>query len=164
MEVTLLKVLYGVWNPKLNGLKVVDIRGIAVLKNETGQRIIHSPSITTECAGLESHEIAANPGEMICYVKQQIKPGESFDSRVVIGKEPEMTRWIGYYYFEPQMAPSEVEIREGFLWVMNVPVLVSVFQAYPLNVRQELKRLIGLKDLTEYQQRRVEELFQGVGA
>lgn len=119
------------FNVALNGLTKKEILGKTVLVNETKRRIVHSLSVPSYGERLGSNEIAANPGECILYVNQDLSPNlQNKNVYVIIAVEESIRHWIRIFYFEPYLDPSMVRISSGKLVVLDVPVPESVLKNY----------------------------------
>lgn len=76
------------------------------MKSNTEKRVVCSPEVML--GGELCDEIAAEPGQVICFVDQSVyrKGNKDIVSWVVVGYEIEIMRRIDFYFCHPCMAPS----------------------------------------------------------
>jgi len=154
MEVEVIRCLFGVWQgSNYKGLTPVVVLTKTILINKTNERIVYSSP--TETIQGESHEIGADPGEAICFTRQD--PNGTF---VAVGPEKEVSTWVNYYFFAPQLVPDEMQltVRNHMLVVGTVPVICEVLNAYSTETTIALQAILR-KRYVETGSGMVEALF-----
>jgi hypothetical protein len=152
MEADMEKILYGAWKEELNGLSPGELQGKHVLINESNKRIVHSPSVYLKSIGAMSDEIAADPGQIICYLNQNLRhPGVNKNSYVVIDYELPLERWLNFYFKAPHMIPAKIDVENDEITVMGVPITLEVLKSYPVDVLSELNNILHKKDFSQHQ-------------
>ncbi len=151
-------ILCGRWSNKLNGLSLCEIQNKKVLINNTEKRIVFSPAMAVE--GEMSDEIAADPGQVICFADQNIaRKYPERQSWVVVGYEMEIARWIDFYFYHPHQAPGLVDFVNGGLKIMGVPVGFDVISSYSMTTKAALRKELRNKDLSQEEQKVIDRLF-----
>jgi len=146
-----MKIVYGKWSNNPNGLTPKKIQKKKVLINNTEKRIVYSPALVIN--GRSFDEVATEPGEAICIV--EIDKKYCF----VVARELEMQRFIDFYYFNPDQAPGLVDFEDNYLTILGVPVSLKVINAYSVNTKKRLGKILFERELSFDRQVFVENVF-----
>jgi hypothetical protein len=150
----LIKSLYGRWEGQnFKGLSGKFVLGVLILVNETDERVVYSES--KKYSQGVTDEIAAEPGEAICYVQPGAEYGE-----VAVGLIPNLVRWLGYYFYDPHLT-NLVSVADGDIAIYGVPVTPKVMKSYSLASKKALLSKIGRKVLSSSQRQMVESRLMG---
>lgn len=167
-----MNILYGRWSENLNGLSLRKIKNKIILVNNTEERIVLSPMMVTD--GKTYDEIAADPGQIICFINKNKDPlvdypyDTSFnvyrqnndkESWVVVGYEMEIIRWIDFYFYYPHMAPGLIDITKDGIAIMGVPVGVEILASYSLLVKGKLQEILLNRNISDEEKWRITDMF-----
>ena len=152
--------VFGVWRGNIfKGLSDKMVLGKLVLVNETKERIVYSPSKETSWGGV-SAEIAAEPGEAICFVDP-----EKETSRVAVGPEAEIQSWVRYYFYDPHLIPdpSDITIENCYLVIKGVSVTAEVLRSYKPEVAVALQKILRGQKMSCVKEAMVDILLSRMG-
>ena len=108
-----------------------------ILVNRTLERIVYSPP--TETVQGDSHEIGVDPGEAICFTRQDCN-----GTFVAVGPEEEVRLWVNYYFFAPHLVPDNMQltVRNHMLVVGTVPVVCEVLKSYSPEIMVAIEKVL----------------------
>jgi len=142
------------------GLKMAQIQNKKVFINNTKNRVVHSPAFALSLGGTMTDEVAADPGQVICYLDQDNKNmAVGKGSWVVVGYEIEIVRWIDRYFYQPTKSPALIDVKGQNITFMNVPVSLEVLKSYPHDVKVDLVKILKKRDFTPGQRQIVDTML-----